>query len=474
MVWLWVYILSGWVIGMVALPVLARRCAPAKAWGWLAMMFALPWLGLGLYLLLGENPLGRKRVVLYREVLRTKWGSGVVQRLAGYAAGGSLHQAARGIERLAQAGGALPAVGGNAGTLLADHGRIVEQLVADIDRAAHSVHMTFYIFRDDRTGRQVADALRRAAGRGVACRVLADAVGSHPMLLALAPELRAGGVDVRAALPINPLRKRLSRIDLRNHRKIAAIDGRVGYIGSWNVADPDYGRGRATHYLDLLMRLEGPIVWQVQLLFLEDWRFETEQSLQDEDAFPPPQQAGDGIMQAVPSGPMYPSVPVRDLTVSAIHLAERRVVMTTPYLVPDEALMLALCLAAGRGVRVDVIVPERSDNPFVDAAGRSYIRELVAHGVAVHLYPNHVLHSKTLTVDHMLGMIGSANFDIRSFCLDVEANLLIYSPPLVNALLALQDRYVGQSRPVGQEELGKAGRLRQFGQDVARLLSPLI
>ena len=470
----WSWVISGWLVGLSLLALRARRYSVAKAWRWLALMLAAPWVGVILYLLLGENPLGRRRVVRYRQVIEGSDAGDVVSALEAHVARPLLDNAQVGIEFLAQGGGALPAIGGNEGELIVDSEQIVRQLVQDIGEAEHNVNLVFYIFRDDQTGRRIADALIEAAQRGVACRLIADAVGSHPMLAGLGSKLRRRGVQVCAALPINPLRRRLARIDLRNHRKVAVIDGRIGYLGSWNVADPNYGPGGTDSYRDIMVRLKGPAVLQLQLLCLEDWIFETGESLRNQGLFPEPRVAGRAVMQTVPSGPMYPSTPVRDVTVAAIHQARHNVALTTPYLIPDEALMLSLRLAVQRDVRVDVIVPPKSDSRLVDAAGRSYLRDLVGADVRVHLYQLGTLHAKILTVDQSIGMIGSANFDVRSFRLNVEANLLIYSHELITALREAQQRYMRDSRPLDRQALRDQSWLKHVGEDFARLLSPLI
>jgi len=171
---------------------------------------------------------------------------------------------------------------------------------------------------------------------------------------------------------------------------------------------------------------------------------------------------------------MYPSTPIRDITVAALNQARRRFILTTPYFIPDETIVLAFRLAAQRGVRVDVIVPHRSDMPVVDQAGRSYFGELMEAGVNVHLYQPGLLHAKTLTADEGVAMIGSANFDTRSFRLDVEANLLLYSRPLVAALRSIQERYLADSTPVEEEAWACRPWRTRMGEHLAKLLSPLL
>jgi len=469
-----IYVLTGWVVGVVMMVVLARRYSPAKAWGWVALIFAAPWVGLVLYLIFGDNPLGRRRLVRYRQITSGSQLKEKLAKLDRYRVGNRLDRVQAGTEQLAEAGGALGALGGNDLETITDSAGITRLLVADIDQAVHHVHLVFYIFLDDQTGRAVGEALIGAAGRGVCCRVIADAVGSHKMFPTLGRQMREAGVELFAALPINPLRRSVARFDLRNHRKVAVIDGQVAYLGSWNIADPTYGRDWCPPYHDIMVRLRGPAVAEAQLLFLEDLSYEAGALPENVDElFPDPQVAGDLAVQVLPSGPMYPSTPVRDIAVLAIHQAIRRVLLTTPYLVPDEALTLALRLAAQRGVQLDILLPERSDGRIVDAVGRSYVRQLVAEGANVYFYRGGVLHAKTLTVDDTVGMVGSANFDVRSFHLDVEANLLIYSHPAITALRNVQENYLHQCRRLDQDAIDRIGWPRKMVEDVAKLLSPL-
>jgi len=315
-----------------------------------------------------------------------------------------------------------------------------------------------------------------AAKRGVKVRALADGVGSWGLFKKLAPWMREHGIDIRPALPVHALRKAILRLDVRNHRKLVVIDGAIGHIGSRNLIDPDYGRKDLGPFRELVVRCTGPIVQQLQLAFLEDWHLETQQTLDDPALFPalPPQGCGPHVMQALPSGPMYPSAPVRDVAVAAIHAAHDRVLLTMPYMVPDGASLLALRLAAGRGVRVDVIASYKSDAFVAQAAGRAYFADLLADGVNIYLHRYRLVHTKALTVDQSLAMVGSANFDHRSFRLNMETNLLVYSQPLVAEIVAVQERYIRASDKLDRDQWCA----RSFGvclvDDLARMLGPII
>lgn len=471
--WLWYLLTSGWLVALVMLPVLARRHTPAKAWAWLAVMLAGSWAGLLLYLLFGENPLGRRRTVRYRRAVEGSKAAEVLARLEHSPRSVGVGQPWRAIETLAEGCGALPSVAGNEGEILSDHEETVRRVIEDINTAEHHVHMVFYIFGDDRTGRRIARALARAAERGVQCRVVADTVGSHRMFDTIGAWMRKRGVEVHQALPFKPFRRRLARLDVRNHRKIIVVDGQVGYVGSWNVVDPTYkSRVIGGEYRDLLLRVRGPVVLHLQLLFLEDWILETGEKLDRPDVLVQPGPAGDSVMQVVPSAPLYPYSPVRDLAIGLVHHGRQRVTVTSPYFVPDDAFLLALRLAAQRGVQVDVIVPRKSDSHIADAAARAYLRLLAAAGVNVYCHRRHFLHAKMLTVDGTVAMMGSANFDMRSFHLNIESNILIYSERIARQLCELQDRHIADSMPLS-ERLARRSRLGRIADDCAKLVSPL-
>jgi cardiolipin synthase len=346
--------------------------------------------------------------------------------------------------------------------------------VQDIDQAEHHVHLLFYIFADDPVGERVGSALGRARSRGVRCRLLADAVGSRRFFRVLAPKLNGQGIEVVPALPVNPMRRLFARFDLRNHRKLAVIDGRVAYTGSQNVVRADYGKNGVGEWRDLMVRLVGPSVSQLQSVFLEDWEFETGQLIDDPQYFPPPEAQGPVALQVVPSGPSHPTRVLRDLSVEALHAARRRVIITTPYFVPDEALLVALRLAVVRGVRVDLIVPARSDQLLVGLAGQFFCEEVLRQGVHVHLYQDGLIHVKALTVDDGFAMLGTANFDIRSFYLNFELNLLSYDADLNGLLRFYQANYIQQSKELDWSDWRGRGIVQQWGAQFAKLLSPLL
>ncbi len=464
---------SEWVLRLVMLLVVTRRREPTSAMAWLLVIFFFPWAGLVLYWLIGENRLAARRIKdreIAQEHLRE-----VARRFEGHPnlVHPELGPEAAPAVSLAERLGYMPILGGNAVTLIPDTDETIDRLIADIDAAQHHVHLLFYIYADDATGRRVTDALCRAAGRGVACRVIVDAVGSRRMIKTLAPELARHGVEVRPALPVGLFRRRMARIDLRNHRKIAVVDGRAGYAGSQNIVSADYGM-KDLAWDDLMVRLTGPSVLELQAVFVSDWYSESGVFLDDDGIFPKPVLTGEVPVQAVPSGPNFATENFQRLVVAALYTAREYVMITTPYFVPDGPLMQALEVAVLRGVQVDLIVPRRSDQKIVAAASRAYYEDLFEAGVHLHLYDRGLLHSKTISIDDRFAIIGSDNLDIRSFELNFEISLLFYSRELTEKLRALQQAYMEGTFELTAERWAQRPAWKRVAQDVAKLMSPLL
>ncbi|MEX0885486.1 MAG: cardiolipin synthase [Phycisphaeraceae bacterium] len=477
--WLWqglvLYPVLEWAVRIGMVPViLRRRFPPATGLAWLTMIFFLPIVGLVVYLFVGVSFLGRERARSHRRVLLARMPEREAE-LRPYIERPVLLPEQENMVTQAEQISGNPIVGGNAMELLPETPAMIDRLVADIDAAERHVHLLFYIFRPDDNGMRVIDALRRAAGRGVKCRLMADAAGSRPLFHSSVPgELTQLGVEVVPALPVQLWRRKLSRIDLRNHRKIAVIDGRLAYTGSHNIVVEDYGHSRAGKWLDLSARFTGPLVAQLQATFLDDWVFETGVPLQSEDLFPPIQAAGNIAAQVVPTGPSHEAETFRRVLLAALNTARRKIVMTTPYLVPDEATMTALGMAVDRGAEVTIVMPARSDHPLVAAAGRYYYEPLMDMGVQLHQYHGGLLHAKTITVDDAFALLGSANIDIRSFYLNFEINVLLYGPAVTAELRFVQQGYLARSRQISPDAWRRRGTLTQYAESAAALASPLL
>lgn len=461
-----------WAIRISALLIVPLRRSPASSRAWLLLLLFLPVPGLLLYLLIGRPTYSRarlRRLDQARSLL-----DGAAREIAhsrhcrrpGLSA--SFEQAERLIERL----GRFPALGNNDVELLPDYDRAIDQLVREIDAAEHHVHLLTYIFADDRTGAKVMDALGRAAARGVRCRVLIDAVGSRRWARRVGGRLSAAGVFVAAALPIAPWRRGSARADLRNHRKIAIIDGRAGLLGSQNIVNAE-ARPHLV-YEELVLRLAGPVVLEMQAVFAVDWFLETEEVISGDEYFPHEASTGGVTAQLMPSGPDYRDGALDQLTAALIHGARSSVVITTPYFIPEAALVQALRTAVLRGVTVCLVVSSVSDQIMVHLAQRSYYAELLEAGVRIYRYRDRFLHAKHISIDQDIALIGSSNIDVRSFVLNAEVTLVIYDKQVSSQLAAVQQRQIGCSEALELREWQRRPLATRIAENLARLMSPLL
>jgi cardiolipin synthase len=464
-------LVSQWVIRLVMLVYVPQRRSTAAARTWLLLIFMFPWVGLALYALFGRPYLPRRRVerqrraderidALNHELFHT------------HATHPELPAQFAPSVALAEKLGDFPICGGNQVELLPGYQEALDRIVADIDAASHHVHLLYYIFADDRTGRRVADALARAAERGVRCRVLVDSVGGKGMRRHLAPWLRDRGVEIIEVMRFSYIPRLSARADLRNHRKIVVIDGRVGYVGSQNVVDPDFKRGLV--YEELVIRIAGPVVLQLQAVLLADRFLETGEELFDAELFPPPERPGTTPAQALPSGPGYAQENNQRLLVALLHAARKRVVLSTPYFIPDEPFLEALQTAAQSGVEVHLVVCRQIDRWSVGLAQRSYYEELLEAGVHIHLYKRAFLHAKHVSVDDAAVLIGSSNMDIRSFALNAEISVLFYDSQVVARVREVQEQYLAGSEMLTLEGWKRRSLFVRTAENTARLVDSIL
>jgi cardiolipin synthase A/B len=470
--WAILYYVSEWVIRIAMLIIVPFRRTPDAARGWLMLGLFLPWPALILYWLIGRPsfpPWRRDRFLRLPHVLEV-----TAEQMSRMMKADNVQLPARSLRAatLVQNIGQLPVVDGNSVELLSDYNGTVDRIVEDIDQARDHVHLLFYIFADDATGRQVMEALIRAAARGVKCRVLIDALGSRSWSRGVRRVLQGTGVDLRFALPVVFFRRKSARADLRNHRKIAVMDGRVGYAGSQNVVGPEFRPGIINR--ELMVRVRGPVVLELQSVFIADWFLETEEVLDATRLLPSPRLAGDVAAQVLPSGPDYPGAGIENLIVASIHTARERVVIATPYFVPSAPLLEALQTAVLRGVKVHLIVSQVTDQELVRLAQRSYYAELMTSGVRIRLYREKLLHAKNIGIDDDIAIIGSSNVDIRSFVLNSEVTMVFYDRDVAAKLKAEQDLYFAGSDLLAPTQWERRPLYVKFAENMARLVSPLL
>lgn len=446
---------------------------PVSRLAWVMVIVVAPLVGMIAYVLVGETNIGRTRTARLRRALET------LPPPAG--APGVEAQLPEGAVPLFRAGTSVsgyPPVGGNGATLLESPDAAIDAMVADIDSATNHVHLLFYIWLPDSNGLKVVEALQRAALRGVACRAMADDVGSRTMIRSEHwRAMHAAGVQLARAMPIGNLLigALWGRLDMRNHRKIAVIDNAITYCGSQNCADAAFApKAKYAPWVDIMVRLEGPIARQNQHLFASDWMGHGEDDLTVLLQRPMPPERPGFVAQVIGTGATVRPSAMPEIFVSVMNAARRELVITTPYYVPDETIQAALCASAYRGVETIFIVPRRNDSWVVAAASHSYYSELLEAGVMIREYTGGLLHSKTMTVDGEIALIGSANMDRRSFELNFENNILVSDKALTTALRQRQQSYIESSVPVRVADVvGWSGARRIWNNTIA-MLGPVL
>lgn len=465
---------------IIAVRVILQRRPTGETLAWIMVVFSMPVLGPLLYLMFGELRLGRRRAGRFTELTKPlmTWLHDIRQRsLVDWNA---LEADYKPLAEMCERTIGVPALAGNRVDLLDDWQQVFARLIADIEAAQSTIHLEFYIWSDGGEADRVVDALVHAQRRGVTCRVLVDALGSHRFLRGkMCKRLREGGVHVVAALPGGLLRLPFVRFDLRLHRKIVVIDGRIGYTGSLNLVDPRFFKKDAGvgEWVDAMVRLEGPAVEAMQIIFLADWYVEShcelDYLLKSCDAQPQPSR-GDIETQVMPSGPDLPANAIEQVLLTAIYSARHELLITTPYFVPSEPLMLALVAAARRGVKVVLVLPRRVDSKLVRFASSAFKGELLEAGVRIALFEDGLLHTKSVTVDRTHCLFGSVNLDPRSFRLNFEILLAMYDSKFTAQLADLQQRYIDRSELMDLEAYRNRPMRYVVLESVARLLGPLL
>ena len=446
------------VVRIVALVVVPRNRRPQTATAWLLAIFLIPYFGILLFLLLGSRRLPKsrrqKQVEINRYIIETTSGMERVQRDKPWPTW------LESIVALNRKLGAMPLVGGNEAQLFSDYTESIAAMTAAVGSARRYVHVEFYILAFDSTTEPFFTALEDAARRGVIVRVLLDHVASFrsPGYRRTIRKLTSMGISWHLMLPVQPLRGEFLRPDLRNHRKLLVIDGDVAFTGSQNMVDRSYNKRsnirRGLQWKDLMVRFDGPIVLGINSLFVADWYSETDELLLRETEQAPLEPATAPLdAQVVPSGPGFEGENNLRLFNALLYAAQERIIITSPYFVPDESMLYAITTAAQSGLDVQLFVSEIGDQPLVYHAQRSYYEELLKAGVKIWLYhaPT-VLHAKHFTIDDEVAVIGSSNMDMRSFSLNLEISVMVRGKSFVDSLRELEQDYRANSRQLFLEE----------------------
>lgn len=469
------------IIRIVALFVVPRNRRPTSGMAWLITIFWLPVPGLILFSLIGGISLPKKRREM--QELATEVVSEIADREQAKL-GTEISLLPDGISNAVQLGrslGAQPMVRGNATSICIDYEASFAQIASAIREAKHYVYIEFYILVHDDTTNDVFEAMREVIARGVEVRVLLDHISAvrNPGAKRTAQTLDEIGARWAYLLPIRPWRGEWQRPDLRNHRKLVVVDGTVGFMGSQNLVDSSYNKKsnirRGLHWRDLMVRVEGPAALGLEAVFLSDWFVETGEVMsQTFDSDLQVHLPGDVDCQILPSGPGFGRENNLQVFVSLLYTAQERISITSPYFIPESAIMHALRAATARGVQVELFVSEIGDQAVVYHAQRSYYEELFDAGVRIFMYrPPYILHSKHFTIDDKIAVVGSSNMDQRSFNLNMEVSMVVYGESFVRELDEVNAYYHANSRELTAEEWAKQPLRSQLLDGLARLTSAL-
>ncbi len=463
------------VIRVLAVIYIPRNRRPQTAMAWLLAIFFLPYIGIILFLLVGSRRLPKRRrekqIEINKYILETTDGIEKVRQDEPWPPFLSP------IVELNRTLGAMPLVGGNSGSLYPDYEQSLAAMTYAVSQAKKYVHVEFYILSHDATTAPFFAALADAVERGVIVRVLLDHIASRrsPGYKKTIKQLKKIKVIWHLMLPVQPFRGRWQRPDLRNHRKLVVIDGTLAFTGSQNMVDSTYNKPgnirRGLHWKDLMVRFEGPIVAGINSLFVTDWYSETNELLLREAPDVEPVFTREPLdAQVVPSGPGFAGENNLRLFNSLLYAAVDKVIITSPYFVPDDSMLYAITTAAQQGLDVQLFVSEVGDQFMVYHAQRSYYEELLRAGVRIWLYPSPtVLHAKHFTIDDEVAVIGSSNMDMRSFSLNFEISVMVRSKEFVQDMRELEQTYREVSRELTLDEWMKRSRVSATLDNVMRL-----
>jgi cardiolipin synthase A/B len=461
-------------IKVIALGVIPKNRRPSSGMAWLLLIMIIPFIGFLIFLVLGRTKLERRRFEQQAEVNAI-----VAERTADVPTLESGFPGPTYVESVATLNrnlGAQPATPGNRVDLFPGYSDSIAAMTAEVEKAVSWVHVEFYITAWDDVTAPFYEALVRAVERGVTVRLLFDHLGSRGIAgyKEFTARLDTTGIEWHPMLPIAPLKR---RPDLRNHRKILVIDGAVAFTGSQNLIEPGYNKPKnhklGREWVELVARVEGPVVSSLNLLFATDWYSETGVKLAEELGTASP-STGEIEAQVIPSGPGFVTENNLRAFTTLLYSAQSRLSITSPYFVPDESLLYAITTAAQRGVDVELFVSEAGDQFMVYHAQRSYYEALLRAGVRIFMFPAPaILHSKFFSVDDEVAVIGSSNMDMRSFGLNYEVSLMLLGPEVVAEMRKVEDSYRAVSKELLLDDWLARSKGSAYLDNVMRLTAAL-
>jgi len=477
--WLVVVFVFDLAVRIAAVIIVPRNRRPTAAMAWLLAIYFIPLIGVLLFLLIGNPRLPRKRRRKQEQI------NTYIHDTSEHLDFGTLRPHApewfTSLVTLNRNLGAMPLAGDNSAHLISDYQSSLDAMADEIRTAKRYVHVEFYILQTDASTDNFFRALEEVAARGVIVRVLLDhwANRGKPYYRKTLKRLHAMGAQWHLMLPVQPFKGKYQRPDLRNHRKLLVVDGSAAFMGSQNVTDSTYNLKknikRGLHWVDLMVRVEGPVVASINAVFLSDWYSETDEVLTDEiDLFDVKSGPGDLDCQIIPSGPGFEFQNNLKLFAGLLYAAQRKIIVVSPYFVPDEALLLAITTACQRGIHVELFVSEEGDQALVYHAQRSYYEALLRAGVKIWMYQKpFILHSKSMTIDDEVAIIGSSNMDMRSFGLNMEISMLVRGEEFIREMRIVEQQYRDLCREMTLEEWEHQPLRSTVLDNLARLTSAL-
>ncbi|MTI71155.1 MAG: cardiolipin synthase [Firmicutes bacterium] len=449
-----------------------------KTISWLLVLFVFPIVGFLLYLFIGQN-MRKRNIFNKKENFRAKNLENIadIQLNAVNSKDIFLDEndvIKRKLISLILNNSKTPVTINNKTKVLTNGKATFKEIKKELRKAKEHIHLEYFIIKNDEIGNEIKDILIQKSKEGLEVRVIYDSVGSWRLGKKFLNDLKVAGVNVGGFLPV--FLPGLSReLNYRNHRKIIVIDGKIGFIGGINIGDEYLGKDKYLGFWrDTHLKIKGEAVYELQNIFINDWYFSKEETLEGKKYFPKHKYYGEELIQISISGPDTKWESIMQGYFSLINYATERVWITTPYLVPDKSVKMALMTAALSGIDVRIIIPNKADHITAFWASRSNIEELLSAGVKVYKYTNGFIHSKVLLVDDIAASVGTANMDNRSFHINFEVNAFIYDTSVAKRLEEDFNSDLKNSEEFIYDEYKKRSIISKVKESIGKILSPLL
>ncbi|WP_343154497.1 cardiolipin synthase [Buchnera aphidicola] len=460
--------------------ILIKRRSIPSSMSWLLTIYVIPFMGIAIWFFFGEFYLEKRHKRIAKKIWSLSNQYLIQLKSCKYIFSIKNSEVATSLFQLCKHRQGMSGIKNNKITLLTDNKKIISILIRDICLARKNIEMVFYIWKPGGLADDVAMALIDSAKRGIHCRLMLDSAGSLDFFRSpWVQKMKKSGIQIVEALKVNLVRMFLHRLDLRQHRKIILIDNYISYSGSMNLVDPHLFKKSSGvgQWIDLMTRIEGPIATTIGMVYSCDWEIETGckilPQLPNKEMLKNTLNQNSSV-QVIASGPGFPKNVIHQALLTAIYSSRNELIMTTPYLVPSDDLLHAICTAAQRGVNVSIIIPLYHDSVLVKWASRAFFSELLEAGVKIYQFKDGLLHSKSILVDRQLSLIGTANLDMRSLWLNFEITLIIDDAHFSNTLSLVHQEYISNSELLDKDIWSAREYWEKILEKIFYFLSPLL